>query len=266
MCFYAQHSISADCHTIMHEFPFSVSVACIPVEECRQHMSFYDPFETLPSHAKVLEVHCEEVHHALLSGGICSISNGHRYCTTLLKTACCFKQPQLHEADKSPSRHKTSTPVLMNAKPSVLEGSSSKEPSKPIPIRKRRSSTRDSVSSMSSVESEMKRRVSTSILDASLKSWSFVDSAPGSSSKSWVMISMSDSELSGYEGDVERGTNALTEVGESCDELDESQLLQSLTNYLVPMELRERLWSLKPLFHCIELLRDGVKKGINVNW
>ena len=81
------------------------------------------------------------------------------------------------------------------------------------------------------------------------------------------MISMSDSELSGYEGDVEQGTCHLTEVGESCDEAtEEGQLLQSMTTYVVPVEVQQRLWTTLPLQHCIRLLQETMKEGITVNW
>jgi len=75
---------------------------------------------------------------------------------------------------------------------------------------------------------------------------------------------MSDSELSGYEGDVEQGTCHCPEVGESCDEAtEESQLLQSMTTYFVPVEVQQRLWTTRPLQHCIRLLQENTSRGIS---
>lgn len=83
--------------------------------------------------------------------------------------------------------------------------------------------------------------------------------------RSWVMVSEpSDSELSGYEADVERGSHSV-ELAESCgdmeEELEEGELLRSLTSYLVPPEVQQRVWLLPPIWHCIELLRENVSKG-----
>ena len=87
--------------------------------------------------------------------------------------------------------------------------------------------------------------------------------AKPSSLKSWVLVSWSDSDLSGYEADVERGV----EMEESCEETaDESHLLSSLTSYLVPLEVQQRLWSEIPMWHCVELLKEGMKHGVNMNW
>ena len=57
-----------------------------------------------------------------------------------------------------------------------------------------------------------------------------------------------------------------TEVGESCDEREESHLVQSLTTYLVPPEVQQRLWIHLPLQHCITLLRESLKAGPSENW
>ena len=58
----------------------------------------------------------------------------------------------------------------------------------------------------------------------------------------------------------------VTEVGESCDEKEESQLFESLTTYLVPPEVQQRLWVHLPLQHCISLLRESLKAGPSENW
>lgn len=74
----------------------------------------------------------------------------------------------------------------------------------------------------------------------------------------------SDSELSGYEADVERGSHSL-ELAESCgdmeEELEEGEMLRSLTSYLVPPEVQQSVWLLPPIWHCIELLRENISKG-----
>ena len=83
---------------------------------------------------------------------------------------------------------------------------------------------------------------------------------------------MSDSDLSGYEADVERGSSCFTEAGESGGEErgggegSEGALEQSLVNYLVPPEVQQPLWSIVPLGHCIEVLRESLREGgINDN-
>ena len=70
----------------------------------------------------------------------------------------------------------------------------------------------------------------------------------------------------GYEADVEHGMMYLTEVGESCDEREESHLVRSLTTCLVPPEVQQRLWIHLPLQHCISLLRESLKAGPSENW
>ena len=85
--------------------------------------------------------------------------------------------------------------------------------------------------------------------------------------RSWVMVpEVGEAELSGYEADVEGGVHGL-EVAESCGEVEEGeglergQLVRSLTSYLVPAEVQQRVWLLQPIMHCIELLRECVLKG-----
>ena len=87
--------------------------------------------------------------------------------------------------------------------------------------------------------------------------------------RSWVIIpEPSDSELeSGYEADVERGSHNI-EVAESCGEMEdgelrEGELLRSLTSYLVPPEVRQRVWIMLPIWNCIDLLRESVSQGLS---
>ena len=87
--------------------------------------------------------------------------------------------------------------------------------------------------------------------------------------RSWVIIpEQSDSELeSGYEADVERGSHNI-EVAESCGEMEdaelrEGELLRSLTSYLVPPEVRQRVWIMLPIWNCINLLRESVSQGLS---
>ena len=203
-----------------------------------------------------MEMHCDELQSSLLGSRICSITNGHLYCTALLKSSCCLTQ-----------RPHPSTPPTPNP-PKLKSGESStgKEPNRQqATIRRRRPSKRDSTTSFSSTGGNPFRRRMSSFTENSLRSWSVVDPVAESSLQSWVVIS--DSDLSGYEADVERGaTSYLTEAGESCDELEESQLLSSLTSYLVPPEVCRQLWSLTPLSHCLELLKESMKGGLSVNW
>lgn len=77
---------------------------------------------------------------------------------------------------------------------------------------------------------------------------------------------MSNINNVGYEADVEHGMMYLTEVGESCDEREESHLVRSLTTCLVPPEVQQRLWIHLPLQHCISLLRESLKAGPSENW
>ena len=76
----------------------------------------------------------------------------------------------------------------------------------------------------------------------------------------------SDSELSGYEADVERGAHSI-ELAESCGEMEEEEgrggeLLQSLTSCLVPPEVQKRVWILRPIWYCIDILRENVSQGL----
>ena len=87
--------------------------------------------------------------------------------------------------------------------------------------------------------------------------------------RSWVIIpEPSDSELeSGYEADVERGSHNI-EVAESCGEMEdaelrEGELLRSLTSYLVPPEVRQRVWIMLPIWNCIDLFRESVSQGLS---
>ena len=70
----------------------------------------------------------------------------------------------------------------------------------------------------------------------------------------------------GYEADVEHGLMYHTEIGESCDEKEEGQLIQPLTTCLVPPEVQQRLWITQPLQHCISLLKESLKAGPSENW
>ena len=214
-------------------------------------------------------MHCSEVHSSLAGSRIFSVANGYKYCTTLLKAAC-HLQPR-PQGDKPVSPPATSSAQSTDAsslrqKAEKLE-SSGRDLTKPIPIRRRRPSKKESTNSGGSfVGSRSFQASKTPHSETSVGSWSLVDSVAGSSLQDWVLVSMSDSELSGYEADVERGTTFWSEVGESCDELEESQLLQSLTSYLVPVEVQQKLWLLAPLYQCIELLRESMKGSVTMNW
>ena len=109
------------------------------------------------------------------------------------------------------------------------------------------------------------------------QSWSVVSGNSGGrggnthqtpkSFRSWVIIpEPSDSELSGYEADVERGSHNI-ELAESCGEMDEEEgregeLLRSLTSCLVPPEVQKRVWILQPIWYGIDLLRENVSRGL----
>ena len=87
--------------------------------------------------------------------------------------------------------------------------------------------------------------------------------------RSWVIIpDPNDSELeSGYEADVERGTHNI-EVAESAGEMEdgelkEGELLRSLTSYLVPAAVKQRVWILLPIWYCIDLLSENVARGLS---
>lgn len=69
----------------------------------------------------------------------------------------------------------------------------------------------------------------------------------------------------GYEADVERHS---VDQGESCDGegvggLPPMNLPSS--PYVIPSEVLQRLWTVVPLEHCIHLLRETLKGGINKN-
>ena len=108
------------------------------------------------------------------------------------------------------------------------------------------------------------------------QSWSIISGgasyqATAASYRSWVIIpEPTDSELSGYEADVERGSHHNVEVAESCGDMEEEEgnlkegeLLRSLTSYLVPPEVQQRLWILPPIWQCIDLLRENISKGLS---
>ena len=220
-----------------------------------------------------LEIYCYDVQEALMGGCICSITNGHQYITALLKSACCFwHQGQTQPNNNSPPSYSSATTPGSSGVKQKHSDSRSRELGRKDSIpRGRRHMNKTEPWSISG-HSPLTQNLS---LPTSFKSWSILNSnshCPGvesgpSSFKSWVILSMSDSELSGYEGDVEHGTCHLTEVGESCDEaVDESQLLQSMPTYLVPVEVQQRLWFTVPLRFCIQLLQESMKEGITANW
>lgn len=71
---------------------------------------------------------------------------------------------------------------------------------------------------------------------------------------------------SGYEADGEHDHRPGTEIGESCDEVESSQMIfPPFPAYFVPVEVRQRLWSTVPLDQCIHLLRESIKAGHTAN-
>ena len=81
-------------------------------------------------------------------------------------------------------------------------------------------------------------------------------------------LNSSDMEASGYEGDTDDGGDG-EENSDSSKQLDDtvicSQLLKSVTQYLVPQDVRKpvKLWA--PVLYCVELLRESVDK-MEQNW
>lgn len=229
------------------------------------HYSSYD-LQSEILFPQVLEIHCEEVQNSLIGGKVCSITNGHQYCTALLKASCCSwqqnqKQPDINSPQPSSSSSSAVTPGSSTKQ--RLTDSGSKESGR---RSQRKNESSLSFTSLLTHNSSLPNSFrSWSILSSNSHHWSSRDGP--SSFRSWVVISMSDSELSGYEGDVEQGTCHCPEVGESCDEAaEESQLLQSMTTYFVPVEVQQRLWTTRPLQHCIRLLQESMREGITVNW
>ena len=159
--------------------------------------------------------------------------------------------------------------------------------SKPIPIQRQRSKReRDSMTSQGFFPNSTCGVGSTGASYTSPayfpQSWSVISVNEGGSSgggrgssrhtpksyRSWVIIpEPSDSELeSGYEADVEQGSHSL-EVAESCGEMEDSELkegelLHSLTSYLVPPEVQQRVWLLVPIWYCIDMLQENVSRGL----
>ena len=222
-----------------------------------------------------LEIYCNEVQEALMGGCICSVTNGHQYITALLKSACCFwhqSQTQTQPNTDSPPSYSSATIPGSDGTKQKHTDTGGRELGRKDSISRGRKRTNRTEPWSISGHSPLAQNLS---LPNSFKSLSIlnsnshcrsVESGP-SSFKSWVILSMSDSELSGYDGDVEHGTCHLTEVGESCDEaVDESQLLQSMPTYLVPVEVQQRLWFTVPLQHCIRLLEESMREGITTNW
>ena len=156
--------------------------------------------------------------------------------------------------------------------------------SKPIPIKRQRSKRdRDSVTSQGFFPNSTCGVGSASYTSPAFfpQSWSIIGSngrdrfgsgGKGShhhtpqSYRSWVILNDSEME-SGYEADVEHGTHNV-EIAESCGEMEdgelkEGELLQSLTSYLVPSEVKQRVWILLPIQYCIDILSENVNRGLS---
>ena len=156
--------------------------------------------------------------------------------------------------------------------------------SKPIPIKRQRSKRdRESMTSQGFFPNSTCGVGSASYTSPAFfpQSWSIISSNGrdrlGSGGKvsrhqtprsyrSWVILN--DSELeSGYEADVERGTHNI-EIAESCGEMEdrelkEGELLRSLTSYLVPTEVKQRVWIVLPIQYCIDILSENVNRGLS---
>lgn len=176
----------------------------------------------------------------------------------------------LHQSKQRPidipgARKTKSPPIVSSSLP--VTAPLMVPPGKTAFVRRRRSSKDVSISSFNDLPISVTPYpgLGTSMGESSLASWSVITEG---SLRSWVIVSSpkSDSELSGYEADIEKGGTNQTEVGESADELEESQLLSSLTSYLVPSSVQQRLWLMRPVLYCIELLREGMKGGMGSNW
>lgn len=72
-------------------------------------------------------------------------------------------------------------------------------------------------------------------------------------------LESSDMETSGYEGDTDDGE----ESSDRTKPLDDDQLLQSVTQYLVPKDVRKPVKIWVPILYCLELLRECVDKMEN---
>ena len=72
----------------------------------------------------------------------------------------------------------------------------------------------------------------------------------------------------GYEADGEHDKVVGTEIGESCDERESSSQLifPPFPACFVPVEVRQRLWSTVPLYHCISLLQETISAQPSENW
>ena len=249
---------------------------------------------------------CNDVHTAFSGRSLCTISNSALFCTTLLKTACCQQEQQPASSDTSAtlqsskpylspgsvsSRRSSGSTVRTHSRKSSSggggggvegvdggEGRNILGRSKPIPIQRQTNSRlkrdRDSATSQNFFPNSTCGVGSTAATSySSPQSWSIVGSNGGAgtprSFRSWVIIpEPGDSDQSGYEADIERGTHNV-EMAESCGEMEDSdlkdgELLRSLTSYLVPPEVQQRVWILDPIWYCIDLLRENVSMGLTL--
>lgn len=255
---------------------------------------------------QVLVVLCNEIQMAFSGRSLCTISNSALFCTTLLKTACCQLEQSANTATSPPapsqklhlspgglpfsSPRSNGSVVRTHSRRSSAGGGVEGVDgggrdvlgrSKPIPIQRQMSSRlrreRDSVTSQNYFPNSTcgVGSAATSYTSPHLpQSWSVISRNGGRGSyqtpnsfRSWVIIpEPSDSELSGYEADVERGTHNV-EMAESCGEMEggelkDGELLHSLTSFLVPPEVKQRVWILLPIWYCIDLLRENISKGL----
>ncbi len=258
-----------------------------------------------------MELFCTEVQASLQDSRLCSISNSHLYCTTLLKAACQLEQNH-DSAGRQSQENSPHTDIDLNLLPSPISSSVPREsvihqatrlkqkpvdipgaqgrkspsfvsssypshrtttapmtvpPGRTAVVRRRRSSRDASISSLNGLPVPLAPHpvLGASVGESSLTSWSVITE---SSLRSWAIISpqKSDSELSGYKADIEGAESNYVEVAESAKELEESHLLSSLISYLVPHAVQQRVWVMKPIWDCIQLLRAGMEGGMSSNW
>ena len=201
-----------------------------------------------------------------------------------------FSSPHSHNSRRTHSRKSSSGGGGVDVVDGMASGREMFGRSKPIPIQQRQMKQmakpdRESLPSQGFFPNSTCGVGSTSYTSPSYfpQSWSVIGSngrdrvgSGGSrrqtprSYRSWVMIpEPADLELeSGYEADVERGSHSI-EVAESCgemedDQLREGELLRSLTSYLVPPEVKQRVWIMLPIWNCVDLLQESVSQGLSL--
>ena len=196
------------------------------------------------SPCQVLRFHCSEIHSLLLGNKLCTIPNASCYIATLMKTACYYTS--------SPDGSKASSLGLQRESPrAVAEVSGSAEKGESGILARRQTTIRP-------VSLPLGVRVSASPLRRS----SVMGASP-TFCPLFVSGSVGDGESdnSGYEGDMEGGTEVVDGDGGEEERVAGvgGNLLSPLTVIPVPDSIKKPLWFETPIWQCLELITECLK-------